>query len=572
MDTFPNTFLRDIIRPGRYTNSEWNSHSADWDAASLRLVLAYPDLYEVGISSTGLQSLYSQLNATEETLAERVYAPARDMAHALRAAERPLFALESQRPLTAFDAILVELPNALCFPAVLLMLDLAGIPIRQSDRDAGHPLVIAWGKGVANPEPLADFLDMALLGDAEGIVPGLMAAMPVQESETRAERLRRIAQTPGVYVPSLYAPQKTDDGGLAPVAPVDESVPSQVDAVFLPALPPAPARPLVPYVEALRDEGVLELQRGCLPGCPTCAVGQAFPPIRRRNPVETEAALVSLIQSTGYEEVRLLADCLHSDEALEELVRSLALRCRDTQTALHLDSVHAEAVTPALAHALSLCPTATLSLAPMLTDRDYLHHLLTDEDGTRLCDALDMVGDTLGTLRLTLVTGHPTERPEDARAVSDFVRGLRRVVGRKTRVRVHVSPFVARPHTVFQWAEQTSLADVASRLQSLRRDVSRAGASASTGNAEVAYIEGLLVRGDRELSNVVLQAWRLGAHPIEGRDGFDMAVWQQAFEKVGVAEQAYTRSRETHELPWTHLTFGADNVALQERFLALTGV
>lgn len=568
MDTSLDTLLRGILRPARYTGAEWNSGVKEWGKARLHVALVYPDLYEVGISSPRMAALYALLAQSPDVLAERAYAPAPDMAQALKAAGRPLFTLESRRPLAEFDFLLVELAGELSWTTLLTILDAGGIPVLQDQRDPQHPLVFGWGAEAPNPEPLADVLDGVLLGDAEAILPDLLQECEGGGSADRSALLRRLARVPGVYVPSLYSPHHDAGGALEGVQPLDPSIPFPLQPRFLPALPPAPTHPPVPFLEAVQDRGVLELQRGCGPSCPTYLAGLSTLPLRRRDAAATAEAVTELVRHTGYEEVSLATRCLRDYPDLEALVRLLAARARDTQTVLHIPAIPLEAVSPGLVRALLVGPRPALNLAPEPIHGPRLRGFLEGPEGVALRAALEGTEDSLAALRLPLLLGHPLEGEEDWREVAPFLRGLRRLMGRKPRLRVTVSPFIPRPHTRLQRAPQVPPEALAPRLQALRKSVSQVAGSFSAADPEAAYVEGALARGDRRVGRVLLAAWRQGSSLDTWRESFRPALWRDAFARAGLSLDLFTRERRPEKaLPWGHLGLpsGADAATSGER-------
>ncbi|RLC91661.1 MAG: B12-binding domain-containing radical SAM protein, partial [Chloroflexi bacterium] len=325
---YPDSILRRVSRPARYTGGEWNSIVKDWDAAEVRVALAYPDIYEIGMSNLALPILYDLLNRQPGVLAERVYAPWVDMESAMRQTGIPLLSLESKRPLAEFDVIGFSLGYELTYTNVLNMLDLAGIPVRASDRAESHPLVIAGGSCAFNPEPMADFMDLFVIGDGEEVTADLIQAVRQWKKTGSGKEalLRELAQTPGIYVPRFYHVEYHPDGTVAAIrATAPQAKPTIHPCVVL-HLPPPVTRPVVPYVEVVHDRGAVEIQRGCTRGCRFCQAGIIYRPPRHRQPEEIISAVDQLVANCGYSEISLLSLSTTDYPGIDTLVGTLAAR------------------------------------------------------------------------------------------------------------------------------------------------------------------------------------------------------------------------------------------------------
>ncbi len=547
MNTSLETLLRHVVRPARYAGAEWNSRTKQWDSYRIRIALAHPDLYEIGISNPRLASLYALLAEQKDALGERVYAPAPDFIHALRAAGAPLFATESHRPLADFDAILLDLGRELGWTSILGMLDVAGIPLLQKDR-AAHPLVIGWAGETTNPEPLADILDCVLLGDAEAILLDLLAALDAARGQGRASILRSLARVEGIYVPSLHPLPRPVDGH----APESSSA-RRVMPRYAFSLPPAPTRPPVPWIEAVRDRGLLEVQRGAPEGSPAHVAGLAAPPVRRRPPQETEAALTSLVRWTGYEDIDLVGPGF-GPQGSEDMLRALLGRFQDMQTAVHLPPLDVQDVTPDLVRTVSSALRPGLTLAPEVLSSARLTALLGGPEGQALCAALAAGRDQLGALRLTFVVGHPKEDEEGWRLAGPYVQMLHRAAGKKTRLRASALAFIPRPNTPYARAALPDPEVLRARLHGLRKAVSRAGGTLNLSDPDMALVEGIIARGDRRMGAALRAAWEAGSYLETWRENFSLDRWRAALAQAGLDMTALSAAvPEDAPLPWDHL-------------------
>ncbi|MGB2800622.1 MAG: radical SAM protein, partial [Dehalococcoidia bacterium] len=324
--------LPHVTRPARYTGGEWNSITKDWDAIDVKVALIYPDTYEIGMSNLGLAILYDLVNKQPNALAERVYAPWIDMEAEMRKASIPLFSLESRRPLKDFDLVGFSLGYELTYTNVLNMLDLGGIPVLASQRDDSHPLIIAGGSCALNPEPMAEFIDLFVLGEGEEVLLEILEALRRWKLEsptaTKEELVRELALIPGVYVPSLYRVDYHDDGTVSRIAPVSPEVSPTVTRRIIMELPPAVTRPVVPFVETVHDRAVIEIQRGCTRGCRFCQAGIIYRPLRERPREEVLQAAEELLENCGYNELSLLSLSTSDYSDIESLVGALSARYR----------------------------------------------------------------------------------------------------------------------------------------------------------------------------------------------------------------------------------------------------
>ncbi|HID62074.1 MAG TPA: TIGR03960 family B12-binding radical SAM protein [Anaerolineae bacterium] len=558
--------LPQVTRPARYTGREWNSIAKDWDQVEVKVALAYPDIYEVGQSNLGLMILYDILNRQDDILAERVYAPWVDMEEAMRQAGIPLFSLESRRPLVQFDIVGFSLPYELNYTNVLNMLDLAGIPPLAAERSEGAPLIIGGGSGTYNPEPLADFFDLFVIGEGEEVLLELVKAYGEWKKEgvrERRELLRRAALIDGVYVPSLYDVRYHPDGTVAGIEPLTPEARPTITRRIVTTLPPAPTRLIVPYIEAVHDRGMIEIQRGCTQGCRFCQAGVIYRPRRERTPEEVLATVDEILASTGYDEIALVSLSSTDYSQIKPLLRELTSRYRDQPVAISLPSLRIDSFSVELARMLQERRKTGLTFAPEAGSqrlRDVINKKVTAEDLLDTAEAAYSSG--WQRIKLYFMVGLPTETMEDVAAIVDLVRKVlavgRQHQGRKARVSVSVATFIPKPHTPFQWMPLLDEASLEERLALLRRGLRGRGIRFSWHDPQSSLLEAALSRGDRRLGRVIHRAWQLGARFDAWNEIFDMQLWEQAFAEVGLAPDFYARRERPLDevLPWAHIDTG----------------
>jgi radical SAM family uncharacterized protein len=578
--------LPQVRKPVQYIGGELNATVKDWSAADVRWCLMYPDAYEVGLPNQGLMILYEILNELPGVLAERTYAVWTDLEALMREHHVPQFTVDSHRPVGAFDVFGVSFATELGYTNLLTALDLAGMPLRSADRaadqDTHYPIVLAGGHAAFNPEPIADFIDAAVLGDGEEAVGQITEIVREWKAAGRPggrdELLLRLAETGEVYVPRFYDVSYTADGALEQVVPNHERVPSMVAKRTTMDLDewPYPKQPLVPLAESVHERMSVEIFRGCTRGCRFCQAGMITRPVRERSLAGIGEMVQRGLEASGFEEVGLLSLSSADHSEIGEIAKGLADRYEGTNTGLSLPSTRVDAFNVDLANELSRNGRRSgLTFAPEGGSeriRRVINKTVSEEDLIRTVSAAYANG--WRQVKLYFMCGLPTETDEDvlqiARMAQEVIRAGRSASGRKDiRCTISIGGFVPKPHTPFQWASQCDPDTVDSRLRKLREAInSDRGLGRNIGmryhDGKPSLVEGLLSRGDRRVGRVIERVWREGGRFDGWTEHFSYQRWVDAAAEelapFGVDLAWFTtREREENEtLPWDHLDSGLD--------------
>ena len=569
MDKRLKRILPKVQKPARYTGGEYNQIIKDKSEISLRMAFCFPDTYEIGMSNLGMRILYGLTNEMPDVWCERVFAPWSDMEESMRAEGIPLWALESGDAVSDFDVVAFSLGYEMAYTNVLNMLDLSGIPLRSSERDSLIPLVFAGGTSCCNPEPLAEFMDLMVIGEGEDLDREVLELFRTAKNEgwSKSAFLKEAAQIAGVYVPSLYEPQYGKKGELLAMTALDgapeivtKRIVEDFDSSYF------PTNPIVPSTEIVHDRVTLELFRGCIRGCRFCQAGYAYRPVRPRSIEKVVEQGIEALKNTGYQEITLSSLSTSDYRPLAQLCDGLLDYCEPRSVSLSLPSLRADNFSIEIMHRVQKVRKGGLTFAPEAGSqrlRDAINKNVREEDLLESC-RVAFEGGWNG-VKLYFMLGLPTETDEDVLAITELANKVfhtwKRHASNKSRgVRITVSTscFVPKPHSPFQWEPQVSMEEYRRRVQLIRDNLKNKAINYNWHDPDTSYIEAVLSRGDRRIGDVLEVVWRSGGKMESWSENFSLKRWTEAFDSCGIDPEFFaTRIRSKDEvLPWSRVSMG----------------
>jgi radical SAM family uncharacterized protein/radical SAM-linked protein len=542
-------FLSSVSKPVRYLGREIHSIRKDPAEVKLRFCLAFPDVYEVGMSHLGIQILYHLLNGKNGIACERVFAPWVDMEGILRQRKIALSSLESSTPLKQFDIVGFSLQYELCFTNVLNMLELSDIPLLSKDRDDTFPLVIAGGPLAFNPAPVADFFDALVIGDGEEAILEIcdLALQWKEERGKKEDILKSLSQVEGIYVPCLHTEGQR----------IRKRVVADLNQAFFPTCP------IVPYMKVVHDRLSIEIARGCKRGCRFCEAGFIHRPYRERTPELIEEMINASLKRTGYEELSLLSLSAGDYSSIAPLLSELMDRYEMKKVAVSFPSLRIESVVGRLAEEVKRVRKTGFTVAPE-AGTERLRRVINKELEERVFfqGLSDLFSKGWKNIKLYFMMGLPTEREEDLRGILELTKKIASLGERERihpNINVSLSTFVPKPHTPFQWESQISLEEMKEKLHLMREGVRKNHLHFKWQNPHLSFLEGIFSTGDRNLSRVLVEAFRLGCRFDGWSDQFRYPLWNEAFEKAGVKMDVHTRKKNFEDpLPWSFIETGGN--------------
>ena len=573
MNKISSTILKSVTKPGRYSGGEYGQIIKDKEKVKARFAFCFPDTYEIGMSNLGVRILYGALNAHEDIWCERVYTPWVDMQEKMRERDLPLCACESQDPIADFDFVGFTLQYEMSYTNVLLMLDMAKIPLRSKDRGEDAPIIIGGGPCAYNPEPVADFFDLFNIGEGEEMLPEIVRLYIKMKDEgryTRADFLHEAARTiKGVYVPSLYDVSYNEDGTIKAYTPIYDDIPAKIEKRIIEDMDKAyfPEKVVMPYIETVHDRVMLEVFRGCIRGCRFCQAGIIYRPVREKTPEVLNKQAKCLFESTGYDEISLTSLSISDYTQLEELTNELLSWTDDKMINLSLPSLRVDSFTKELMDKIATVRSSSLTFAPEAGTqrlRDVINKNVEEEDLLRAVNVAFEAGKT--NVKLYFMEGLPTETDEDLEGIPALASSVLRTFyqcpthnkAKKPQVTISVSCFIPKPFTAFQWEAQDSIEEFERKQELIGSKITDRKIRYQHHDAKVSRIEAVLARGDRRLSDALELACREGFMFDAWDEYFDYDKWISVLERTNTDPAFYANRafRLDEVLPWDIIDCG----------------
>lgn len=572
--------LLGIRKPAQYVGGEWNVSRKDFDRAQVRFALCFPDLYEVGMSNLGLRILYGLLNSREELVCERFFAPNVDFETLLRANREEIFSLESRRALKEFDIVGFSLAYELCYTNILNILELGNIPLESAARDEKFPLIIGGGPCSLNPEPLAGFFDLFVLGEAEEAILEIAETYRkfkepyVSGRIKKDELLLALARIEGVYVPSLYDVEYSPSGGISAIKPKGEGVPEKIKKRFIKDLDKSffPKDWVVPYIQIVHDRITLEVMRGCPNSCRFCQARSQYYPLRYRQPQTVLDLAEESYNNTGYEDISLLGLSVSDYPKLEELLKPLICGFKSRGISVSLPSIKPKTMLGEMTDLIATIKKTGLTFAPEAASDKLRRAIGKDFDEDDFFKTLEKsYAAGYQHVKLYFMIGLPFETDEDLEGLVQFckrVSQMRRPIAKyPAQVNISVNTLIPKPHTPLQWFGMIDREEIRRKQDFLRSRVKDRNLKISFHNRLMSFLEGVFARGDRRLTPVISAAFKKGCRFDGWDEHFKFPLWEESFRECGVEPGDYLRQRDPEEImAWDLLDVGVSKERLAAEY------
>lgn len=563
MDILLDKLLTGVYKPARYIGGEINSVIKDWDKTEIRFAIALADTYEVGMSNLGINIIYELLNSRDDILAERVFVPWPDFESKLRNSDFALYSLESKRPIMDFDFFGISLPTEFTFINTLTLLDLAKIPFFPSGRNNNFPIVFAGGSATFNPEPVADFFDFITIGESEEVLFEIFDLYKKLKNEPRQLFFEELARNvEGVYVPSLYEVVYDKDGGFENIKPKIGGVPQAIKKRLIYNLDRLsyPKKPITPITDIIHNRAVLEIMRGCMHKCRFCQAAYTTLPVREFDVEQLKRRGVDILNATGHEEISLVSLSSSDYSNIDSLSNYLMQYCKDKNISISLPALRLDSFSDGLAAKAQEVRSSGVTLAPEAGSqrmRDVINKKISEED---ILKGIKTAADRgIRNIKLYFMIGLPFENDEDIKELLNIVYKIERLIKEtiksKFKIVVNLSTFIPKPHTPFQWSLQARRDEVEEKQNYIKSSLKSRHIEIRWTDPNLSVLEGVLARGDRKLSKVMVNAWQKGARLDGWHEHFDFVKWEKAFSEEGIDYLEYLKEIKDVEriLPWDHI-------------------